>query len=190
MRKFPLPLIALLFCSTVFVSVHAQQTRVPAREAEWKNYALPKTNFTRKRDIDKTVILRVPADWQQENESFTFKGPHDAVLKLFVQKSPEGYPLDDYFAATLQAVRDRAAGEYSVVTRRTQFQNIEAREMVMEATNPEGEEYGRDRLVSAVRACRTRPARDMIDYIYNEIFEWSGGHGAGDDVTFVIIKAL
>ena len=59
-----------------------------------------------------------------------------------------------------------------------------------EATNPEGEEYGRDRLVSAVRACRNRPARDMIDFIYNEIFEWSGGHGAGDDVTFVIIKAL
>ena len=39
-------------------------------------------------------------------------------------------------------------------------------------------------------ACRQRPARDMIDYIYNEIYEWSGGHGAGDDVTFVIIKAL
>ncbi len=59
-----------------------------------------------------------------------------------------------------------------------------------EATNLEGEEYGRDRLVNAVRASRHRPARDMIDYIYNEIFEWSGGRGAGDDVTFVIIKAL
>ncbi|MFL6283193.1 MAG: PP2C family protein-serine/threonine phosphatase [Pyrinomonadaceae bacterium] len=59
-----------------------------------------------------------------------------------------------------------------------------------EATSPGGEEYGRDRLVSAVRACRQRTARDMIDYIYNEIFEWSGGRGAGDDVTFVIIKAL
>jgi sigma-B regulation protein RsbU (phosphoserine phosphatase) len=59
-----------------------------------------------------------------------------------------------------------------------------------EATSPEGEEYGRDRLVSAVSACRHRPARDMIDYLYNEIYEWSGGRGAGDDVTFVIIKAL
>jgi sigma-B regulation protein RsbU (phosphoserine phosphatase) len=59
-----------------------------------------------------------------------------------------------------------------------------------EATSPGGEEYGRDRLVSAVRASRQRTARDMIDYIYNEIFEWSGGRGAGDDVTFVIIKAL
>jgi serine phosphatase RsbU (regulator of sigma subunit) len=30
----------------------------------------------------------------------------------------------------------------------------------------------------------------MIDFIYNDIFEWSGGRGATDDVTFVIIKAL
>jgi sigma-B regulation protein RsbU (phosphoserine phosphatase) len=59
-----------------------------------------------------------------------------------------------------------------------------------EATSPGGEEYGRERLVSSVKACRHRPARDMIDYIYNDIYEWSGGHGAGDDVTFVIIKAL
>src|SRR5690349_8694915 len=140
MRKFPLPLIHLLFFSGFLGgSIHAQQTRLPAREAEWKNYALPKTNFTRKRDADKTVILRVPADWQQEGESLTFKGPYDARLKLVVQKAPEGYPLDDYFAATLQAVRDRSAGEDSVVTRRTQFQNVEAREMVVEAVNPEGE---------------------------------------------------
>jgi sigma-B regulation protein RsbU (phosphoserine phosphatase) len=59
-----------------------------------------------------------------------------------------------------------------------------------EATNPDGEEFGRDRLVTAVRESRQRPARDMIDYIYNVIYEWSGGHGAGDDVTFVVIKAL
>jgi sigma-B regulation protein RsbU (phosphoserine phosphatase) len=59
-----------------------------------------------------------------------------------------------------------------------------------EATNPEGEEYGRERLVESVRASRDRRARDMIDYIYNDIYEWSGGRGASDDVTFVIIKAL
>ncbi|HST51554.1 MAG TPA: GAF domain-containing SpoIIE family protein phosphatase [Pyrinomonadaceae bacterium] len=59
-----------------------------------------------------------------------------------------------------------------------------------EATSPEGEEYGRSRLVELVRACRDRRARDMIDYIYNDIFEWTGGRGATDDVTFVIIKAL
>ena len=59
-----------------------------------------------------------------------------------------------------------------------------------EATSIEGEEYGRERLVKAVQASRERRARDMIDYIYNDIYEWTGGRGASDDVTFVIIKAL
>jgi len=59
-----------------------------------------------------------------------------------------------------------------------------------EAQSPAGVEYGRDRLVEAVRRSRDRRAREMIDYIYNDIFEWSGGAGANDDVTFVIIKAL
>jgi sigma-B regulation protein RsbU (phosphoserine phosphatase) len=59
-----------------------------------------------------------------------------------------------------------------------------------EAQSLAGVEYGRDRLVEAVLASRDRSARAMIDYIYNDIFEWSGGRGATDDVTFVIIKAL
>jgi sigma-B regulation protein RsbU (phosphoserine phosphatase) len=59
-----------------------------------------------------------------------------------------------------------------------------------EATSPDGEEYGRERLLKAVQASSDRRAREMIDFIYNEIFEWTGGRGATDDVTFVIIKAL
>jgi sigma-B regulation protein RsbU (phosphoserine phosphatase) len=59
-----------------------------------------------------------------------------------------------------------------------------------EAASPSGEEYGRARLASTVLACRDRAAREMIDFIYNDIFEWTGGRGAGDDVTFVVIKAL
>jgi sigma-B regulation protein RsbU (phosphoserine phosphatase) len=59
-----------------------------------------------------------------------------------------------------------------------------------EALSPGGEEYARARLIEAVRASRDRSARDMIDFIYNDIFEWSGGRGASDDVTFVIIKAI
>jgi sigma-B regulation protein RsbU (phosphoserine phosphatase) len=59
-----------------------------------------------------------------------------------------------------------------------------------EAQNPAGVEYGRDRLVEAVRRSRDRRAREMIDYIYNDVFQWTGGAGASDDVTFVIIKAL
>lgn len=59
-----------------------------------------------------------------------------------------------------------------------------------EATNAAGEEYGRQRLVEAVREGRDRTARELIDYIYNEIYAWTGAAGASDDVTFVVIKAL
>ncbi len=59
-----------------------------------------------------------------------------------------------------------------------------------EALSPDGQEYGRKRLVDAVRESRDLRARQMIDYIYNDIFEWTGGRGSGDDVTFVVIKAL
>ncbi|HEX8558451.1 MAG TPA: GAF domain-containing SpoIIE family protein phosphatase [Pyrinomonadaceae bacterium] len=59
-----------------------------------------------------------------------------------------------------------------------------------EAQSPDGAEYGRGRLVEAVRRSRGLRAREMIDYIYNDIFDWTGGRGSGDDVTFVIIKAL
>lgn len=139
MRKFLLPLIALLLCSGSFVSAYAQQTRLQAREAEWKNYALPKTNFTRKADADKKIVFRVPADWQQQGEELLFNGPHSASLKVLVQKVPEGYPLDDFFAATLQIVKDAAGGPDSIVTRKTQFQDVEAREMSFEVPDPEGE---------------------------------------------------
>ncbi|MFN2577539.1 MAG: SpoIIE family protein phosphatase [Pyrinomonadaceae bacterium] len=61
---------------------------------------------------------------------------------------------------------------------------------VTEAMNSGDEEYGRDRLVAAVRQCRNLPAREMIDFIHRELIAWTDGRGAHDDVTFFIIKAL
>jgi sigma-B regulation protein RsbU (phosphoserine phosphatase) len=61
---------------------------------------------------------------------------------------------------------------------------------VTEAMNAAGEEYDRDRLVAAVRECRDQPAREMIDFLHRELTAWTEGHGAHDDVTFFIIKAL
>jgi sigma-B regulation protein RsbU (phosphoserine phosphatase) len=60
---------------------------------------------------------------------------------------------------------------------------------VTEATNPAGEEYGRDRLVEAVRGCRELPAREMIDFLHRDLMDWTDGLGATDDVTFFIVKA-
>jgi sigma-B regulation protein RsbU (phosphoserine phosphatase) len=61
---------------------------------------------------------------------------------------------------------------------------------VTEATNSTGEEYGRDRLAEAVRDARDLPARDMIDVLHRDLMKWTDGEGAGDDVTFFILKAL
>ncbi len=61
---------------------------------------------------------------------------------------------------------------------------------VTEAMNSAGEEYGRDRMVAAVRECRDQPAREMIDVLHRDLIAWTDGQGAHDDVTFFIIKAL
>jgi sigma-B regulation protein RsbU (phosphoserine phosphatase) len=59
-----------------------------------------------------------------------------------------------------------------------------------EATNPAGEEFGDDRLVEAVRSSREMTAREMIDFLHNNLMEWTEGRGAHDDVTFFVVKAL
>jgi sigma-B regulation protein RsbU (phosphoserine phosphatase) len=59
-----------------------------------------------------------------------------------------------------------------------------------EAVNDEGEEFGRDRLESSIRAHHGLRARKMIDAIYGDLLEWTAGRGSHDDVTFVVIKAL
>ena len=61
---------------------------------------------------------------------------------------------------------------------------------VTEAMNPAGEEYGRDRLVAAVREGRDQSARDMLDTLHRDLMAWTEGQGADDDVTYFIIKAL
>ena len=67
---------------------------------------MPKTNFARRTSLEKEFIFRVPAEWKQEGTELKFEGPHTAELIVFVQKVPDGYPLQDYFGAMLQAVKD------------------------------------------------------------------------------------
>lgn len=136
MRKFLLPLL-LLLVSGGLVSTNAQPTRTQAREAEWKNYQLPKTNFARQTDPEKHFVFRVPADWQQLG-GLLFTGPHAAQLTIVVQKVPEGYSFEDYFAATLQNIQALQNGAGSIITRKTLLQDNDAREIVLDANNPEG----------------------------------------------------
>ena len=116
MRKFFFPLL-LLLVSGGLVSTNAQPNqpnRSQAREVEWKNYQLPKTNFTRQTDPEKRFVFRVPAEWQEHGE-LLFSGPHFATLKVVIQKVPEGYSFEEYFAAALQTVKDLSAGSGSIL---------------------------------------------------------------------------
>lgn len=61
---------------------------------------------------------------------------------------------------------------------------------VTEAMSPGGEEYGPERLERAVRAGRELPARQLIDFIHQDMLEWTEGRGANDDITFFIVKAI
>jgi len=59
-----------------------------------------------------------------------------------------------------------------------------------EAESPGGEEFGRERLVEAVKNSLDKPAREMIASIQMAVLEWTASAGANDDVTFFVIKAL
>lgn len=61
---------------------------------------------------------------------------------------------------------------------------------VTEAADEDGAEYGRVRLEQIVREGRDLTARELIAHIYADVLRWTGGHGANDDITFVIVKAL
>jgi sigma-B regulation protein RsbU (phosphoserine phosphatase) len=61
---------------------------------------------------------------------------------------------------------------------------------VTEASNPDGVEFGRDRLVQAVKDNYDRPARELIASMEMAVLEWTGNRGANDDITFFVIKAL
>src|SRR6266498_4275742 len=61
---------------------------------------------------------------------------------------------------------------------------------VTEAQNPQGEEFGRERLAEVVKTHRHLNARELITAVHKEVIDWTDGRGASDDVTFFVIKAL
>lgn len=129
MRKF-FPLVLLLLCT----SVASAQTR----EEEWKRFALPQTNFARQISAEKEFIFRVPADWKKEDET-TFVGPHSAEIKIFTAKIPDGYPLQEYVGSMVRSLKDLPAPAESIQNRKTRLQDLEARELVIEIEDSEGQ---------------------------------------------------
>ena len=136
MRKLFL-LVGLWCCCAV--SAYAQSTPAQSREAEWKSYALPHTNFARQKSADNKVVFRIPADWKQQAGELTFTGPDSAVIRVYVQEIPDGYPLQDYVTSFLRVVRDNAGTPEATLTRKTQIQDLEAREIFLENPSADGE---------------------------------------------------
>jgi sigma-B regulation protein RsbU (phosphoserine phosphatase) len=61
---------------------------------------------------------------------------------------------------------------------------------VTEALSPNGEEFGRDRLITAVKSGLTLTARELIASMQRDVFQWTDGVGLTDDATFFVIKAV
>ena len=61
---------------------------------------------------------------------------------------------------------------------------------VTEALSPNGEEFGRDRLITAVKSGSTLGARELIASMQHDVFQWTDGVGLTDDATFFVIKAV
>ena len=139
MRKF-LVVVICLFCGSV-VSLNAQIGSLETREAEWKAYSLPPSNFTRHVTPEKTLVFRVPSDWKKEENELAFVGPHGARLSVTPATLPAGYPLTEYVAAMLKATADELGSDESILTRRTHFQDLEAREIYLESPDPEGKMF-------------------------------------------------
>lgn len=59
---------------------------------------------------------------------------------------------------------------------------------VLDAMNEEGEEYGRERLGDAIRACCDRPVQEIVTEIYRAVNEFSGSAPQFDDQTILILR--
>jgi serine phosphatase RsbU (regulator of sigma subunit) len=60
---------------------------------------------------------------------------------------------------------------------------------IVEAHDPDENLFGRDRVLSLVKANRDRPAREILNALYAAVHEFCGAQGQFDDMTAIIIKA-
>jgi sigma-B regulation protein RsbU (phosphoserine phosphatase) len=59
-----------------------------------------------------------------------------------------------------------------------------------EAMNPHLEEWGENRLISAIAACNGLPAKDSIARIMQAADAFASGAPQSDDMTLVILRAV
>lgn len=59
---------------------------------------------------------------------------------------------------------------------------------IVEANDPRGREFGRERVKRLVAELRKRPAKEIAERIMGAVKSWGGGRPMGDDQTVVIIR--
>ena len=79
------------------------------RDAEWRAYKLPPSDFVRFVHPSKTIMLRVPTGWKQQGAEAKFDGPEQASVQLFIEKIPDGLPLQAVVTGALKSLRNLPA---------------------------------------------------------------------------------
>jgi serine phosphatase RsbU (regulator of sigma subunit) len=59
---------------------------------------------------------------------------------------------------------------------------------VTEAWNPQGEDFGEERLATLVTECRAEPAGTILRRVHAAVEEWVAGMPAADDITLVVAR--
>jgi sigma-B regulation protein RsbU (phosphoserine phosphatase) len=59
---------------------------------------------------------------------------------------------------------------------------------IWEARSPNGEMFGKERFKAVLRENARRPARELVDAVFDAVREYAGGAKLADDVTLVVIK--
>ncbi len=61
---------------------------------------------------------------------------------------------------------------------------------VSEATSPEGEQFGTRRIEDAMHRRAAESAKQILEGLVADVLEFTGEHGANDDLTLVVLKAM
>lgn len=144
LRRF---LYLILICLLAVFVCRAQPASVPDRAAEWNKYQTPASAFVRVKDEPNGVVFRAPADWTSVAAApaadgqpvFRFNGPHSSMLQVSIEKIPDGLPLTSYVAAILQQLRNVPGATAPLAVRRTEMSGLEAREIMFEVPDENGE---------------------------------------------------
>src|SRR5207249_12083493 len=61
---------------------------------------------------------------------------------------------------------------------------------VTEAVNPEGEEFGEERLGEILRSRRQDPASSVVEAVMEAVSDWTEEAPAADDITLVVARRI